>query len=131
MYLSEDNYNCLSSSVKAELQVTSSGERHWVVTDVIGQEDGLGVENLSGSAAIGTLFCRAWREGFTITLVSGRTVGIGAYLARLGRRCVQRTDQPIILTGYNALNKVLGRQVRLPNSSLCRACSLLYCRKLG
>jgi hypothetical protein len=26
-------------------------------------------------------------------------VGIGAYLARLGRRCVQRTDQPIILTG--------------------------------
>jgi hypothetical protein len=56
--------------------------------------------------------CRAWREGFTITLVSGRTVGIGAYLARLGRRCVQRTDQPIILTGYSALNKVLGRQVR-------------------
>jgi acetyl-CoA carboxylase carboxyltransferase component len=55
--------------------------------------------------------CRAWREGFTITLVSGRTVGIGAYLARLGRRCVQRTDQPIILTGYSALNKVLGRQV--------------------
>jgi len=54
---------------------------------------------------------RAWREGFTITLVSGRTVGIGAYLARLGRRCVQRTDQPIILTGYAALNKVLGRQV--------------------
>lgn len=54
---------------------------------------------------------RAWREGFTITLVSGRTVGIGAYLARLGRRCVQRADQPIILTGYNALNKVLGRQV--------------------
>ncbi len=42
---------------------------------------------------------------------SGRTVGIGAYLARLGRRCVQRADQPIILTGYAALNKVLGRQV--------------------
>jgi hypothetical protein len=42
---------------------------------------------------------RAFRDGFTITLVSGRTVGIGAYLARLGRRCVQRSDQPIILTG--------------------------------
>ena len=38
-------------------------------------------------------------------------MGIGAYLARLGRRCVQRSDQPIILTGYAALNKVLGRQV--------------------
>jgi acetyl-CoA carboxylase/biotin carboxylase 1 len=56
--------------------------------------------------------CRAWREGFTITLVSGRTVGIGAYLARLGRRCVQRADQPIILTGFQALNKVLGKEVR-------------------
>lgn len=35
----------------------------------------------------------------------------GAYLARLGRRCIQRVDQPIILTGYAALNKLLGRQV--------------------
>ena len=50
-------------------------------------------------------------QGFTITLVSGRTVGIGAYLARLGRRCIQRVDQPIILTGYAALNKLLGREV--------------------
>ena len=39
-------------------------------------------------------------------------MGIGAYLARLGRRCIQRSDQPIILTGYAALNKLLGRTVR-------------------
>lgn len=26
-------------------------------------------------------------------------------------RCVQRSDQPIILTGYAALNKLLGREV--------------------
>lgn len=38
--------------------VLFAGERRWVVTDIIGVEDGLGVENLSGSAAIGTLFCR-------------------------------------------------------------------------
>jgi acetyl-CoA carboxylase/biotin carboxylase 1 len=62
---------------------------------------------------------RAWREGFTITLVSGRTVGIGAYLARLGRRCVQRTDQPIILTGFQALNKVLGKEVRPAAAKSC------------
>lgn len=31
-------------------------------------------------------YARAFREGFTLTLVSGRSVGIGAYLARLGRR---------------------------------------------
>jgi hypothetical protein len=33
-----------------------------------------------------SVYARAFREGFTVTLVSGRTVGIGAYLARLGRR---------------------------------------------
>lgn len=58
VYLSEDDYLRLKKSVKAELHVTHTGERHWVVKDVIGAEDGLGVENLSGSAAIGTLFCR-------------------------------------------------------------------------
>lgn len=86
-------------------------EVHWVLQDVVGLEDGLGVECLSGSGAIASAYARAFREGYTITLVSGRTVGIGAYLARLGRRCVQRSDQPIILTGYSALNKLLGRQV--------------------
>ena len=29
----------------------------------------------------------------------------------LCRRCIQRRDQPIILTGYAALNKLLGREV--------------------
>ena len=36
-----------------------------------------------------SVYARAFREGFTVTLVSGRTVGIGAYLARLGRRSVK------------------------------------------
>ena len=66
----------------------ATGERRWRVTDVVGAEDGLGVECLSGSGAIASAYARAFRDGFTLTLVSGRTVGIGAYLARLGRRCV-------------------------------------------
>ena len=65
--------------------VQRAGSRRWVLTDVIGAEDGLGVECLSGSGAIASVFSRAWAEGFSITLVTGRTVGIGAYLARLGR----------------------------------------------
>ncbi|KAK9799384.1 hypothetical protein WJX73_008409 [Symbiochloris irregularis] len=89
----------------------AEGEVRWVLSDVVGSEDGLGVECLSGSGAIASAYARAFREGFTITLVSGRTVGIGAYLARLGRRCVQRVDQPVILTGFAALNKLLGREV--------------------
>jgi acetyl-CoA carboxylase/biotin carboxylase 1 len=120
LYLDDSDYmrvvagnRRLAESVRAEPIFSLSGEKRWIIKDIIGLEDGLGVENLSGSGAIGSTFCKAWREGFTITMVSGRTVGIGAYLARLGRRCVQRKEQPIILTGYSALNKVLGKQVRL------------------
>lgn len=71
----------------------------------------------------------AYEEIFTITLVTGRTVGIGAYLVRLGQRVVQvkkilkidqpqQTRAPIILTGAAALNKVLGRKVYSSNSQL-------------
>eukprot|EP00887_Chlorella_sp_A99_P005434 scaffold1.g5434.t1 len=116
LYLSPADYRSLTSRsastvLEASRLETEEGEERWVLTDVVGLEDGLGVECLSGSGAIAGVYARAFREGFTVTLVSGRTVGIGAYLARLGRRCVQRADQPIILTGYSALNKLLGREV--------------------
>ncbi|KAK9805253.1 hypothetical protein WJX72_008860 [[Myrmecia] bisecta] len=114
LYLSDADYQRLTQgtlTLKAEPVAMPSGEPRWRLSDVVGAEDGLGVECLSGSGAIASVYARAFREGFTITLVSGRTVGIGAYLARLGRRCIQRSDQPIILTGYPALNKLLGREV--------------------
>ncbi|KAL4859471.1 Acetyl-CoA carboxylase 1 [Chlorella vulgaris] len=118
LYLSPEDYASLTARappgttlLKANRVVAEGGEERYRLTDIVGLEDGLGVECLSGSGAIASAYCRAFREGFTLTLVSGRTVGIGAYLARLGRRCVQREDQPIILTGYSALNKLLGRDV--------------------
>ena len=63
---------------------------------MVGAEDGLGVECLSGSGAIASAYARAFKEGFTLTLVSGRTVGIGAYLARLGRRCKETAHLLIV-----------------------------------
>ena len=120
LYLTPADYDSITAraaaaglpgpSLKAR-KIQDEGEYRWELSDIIGIEDGLGVECLSGSGAIAGVYSRAFREGFTITLVSGRTVGIGAYLARLGRRCVQREDQPIILTGFAALNKLLGREV--------------------
>ena len=65
-----------------------------MITDIVGLEDGLGVECLSGSGAIASAYARAFRDGLTITLVSGRTVGIGAYLARLGRRFAKLPRSP-------------------------------------
>ena len=60
---------------------------------------------------------RAYDDTFTITLVTGRSVGIGAYLVRLGQRAVQNQG-PIILTGAPALNKVLGKDVYVSNNQV-------------
>ncbi|KAK4374393.1 hypothetical protein RND71_005070 [Anisodus tanguticus] len=111
VYLTPEDHERIKSSVMTHELKLSNGEIRWVIDTIIGKEDGLGVENLSGSGAIASAYSRAYHETFTLTYVTGRTVGIGAYLARLGMRCIQRLDQPIILTGYSALNKLLGREV--------------------
>lgn len=111
VYLTPEDYARIGSSVIAHELKLSSGETRWVIDTIVGKEDGLGVENLTGSGAIAGAYSRAYQETFTLTYVTGRTVGIGAYLARLGMRCIQRLDQPIILTGFSALNKLLGREV--------------------
>ena len=46
-----------------------------------------------------------------MSYVTGRSVGIGAYLNRLGQRVIQSVDGPLVLTGYGALNKLLGKNV--------------------
>ncbi|XVE60451.1 hypothetical protein DITRI_Ditri05aG0129600 [Diplodiscus trichospermus] len=111
VYLTPEDYARIGSSVIAHEMKLACGESRWVVDTIVGKEDGLGVENLTGSGAIAGAYSRAYKETFTLTYVTGRTVGIGAYLARLGMRCIQRLDQPIILTGFSALNKLLGREV--------------------
>ncbi len=47
-----------------------------------------------------------------------RAIGIGAYLVRLGQRVIQIENSHIILTGYGALNRLLGREVYTSNSQL-------------
>lgn len=111
LYLTPEDYARIGSSVITHELKLETGETRWVIDTVVGKEDGLGVENLSGSGAIAGAYSRAYKETFTLTFVTGRTVGIGAYLAHLGMRCIQRLDQPIILTGFSALNKLLGREV--------------------
>ncbi|KAG0471315.1 hypothetical protein HPP92_015861 [Vanilla planifolia] len=111
IYLTPEDYSRIQSSVIAHELKLQSGETRWVIDTIVGKQDGLGVENLAGSGAIASAYSKAYKETFTLTFVTGRTVGIGAYLARLGMRCIQRLDHPIILTGFSALNKLLGREV--------------------
>ncbi len=106
-------------AVITRAQQQANGQVHHIITDIIGlSKNGLGVECLSGSGLIAGETSRAREEIFTATIVTGRSVGIGAYLARLGDRVIQVEGSPLILTGYQALNKLLGREVYTSNLQL-------------
>jgi biotin carboxylase/acetyl-CoA carboxylase carboxyltransferase component/biotin carboxyl carrier protein len=124
VYLSAKDYKDLQAMsdegpvVNAE-RVQDGGEERWVIKDIVGATEDLGVENLRGSGMIAGETSIAYDETFTATLVTGRTVGIGAYLVRLGQRCIQKDDgAPIILTGSTALNKLMGRNVYTSNNQI-------------
>ncbi|CAG2056581.1 unnamed protein product, partial [Timema podura] len=82
------------------------------------KEDGLGVENLQAAGMIAGETSQAYKEVVTISMVSCRAIGIGSYLVRLGQRLIQIENSHIILTGYSALNKLLGREVYASNNQL-------------
>ena len=114
--LSSEDAARLSGSVKTEKRCVNGLHP---ITDIIGREHGLGVENLMGSGMIASETSLAYDETFTLTFVTSRSVGIGAYLVRLGQRVIQKeSGAPIILTGHSALNKVLGHEVYLSNEQL-------------
>merc|ERR1711871_1147389 len=138
LYLTSSDYERLRGSVRAhKIQVSTdrssaslpgryqnsrqheNQEERWVITDIIGASPDLGVENLRGSGTIAGETSRAYDEIFTLTYVTGRCVGIGAYLVRLGQRTIQKeSSSPILLTGYQALNKLMGRTVYNSNLQL-------------
>ncbi|KJE96308.1 acetyl coenzyme A carboxylase alpha [Capsaspora owczarzaki ATCC 30864] len=127
LYVTPDDYKQLSTtqSVNAEL-IEENGESRYRLLDIIGAQDGLGVENLRGSGMIAGETSLAFDETYTLTIVSCRSVGIGAYLVRLGQRTIQVESSHIILTGANALNKVLGREVYTSNQQL-GGTQIMYC----
>jgi len=121
IYLTEEDYqkNISDGNPSAVFEkVVVGNEVRYKINDVIGKQHGLGTENLQGSGLIAGETSAAYKDIFTATLVTCRSVGIGAYLVRLGQRTVQVEGQPIILTGAVALNKVLGRNVYTSNLQL-------------
>lgn len=91
-YMAPEDKDRIGSSVITHELKLQNGEVRWVIETIVGKEDGLGVESHTGRGAIASAFSRAYTETFTLTYVTGRTVKIGAYLARLGMRCIQRPD---------------------------------------
>ncbi|XP_049793738.1 acetyl-CoA carboxylase isoform X1 [Schistocerca nitens] len=119
LYLTTEDFAKVSAmnSVRAVL-IEDEGEARYKITDIIGKEDGLGVENLRAAGAIAGETSQAYKEIVTISMVTCRAIGIGSYLVRLGQRVIQIENSHIILTGYSALNKLLGREVYASNNQL-------------
>jgi acetyl-CoA carboxylase/biotin carboxylase 1 len=112
LYLTEEDYKGLApGTVDATPVRAVNGETRYQLDAIIGQTHGIGVENLRGSGLIAGETSRAYDETFTLSYVTGRSVGIGAYLNRLGQRVIQMKQGPMILTGFSALNKLLGKTI--------------------
>ncbi len=121
LYLDDEDYEefCSRGAVKGKRVEGENGETRWQICDIVGEEPDLGVENLMGSGRIAGATARAYDDIFTLTVVVGRSVGIGAYLVRLGQRVIQNNmGSPIILTGYRALNTLMGNDVYISNEQL-------------
>ncbi|XP_072289677.1 acetyl-CoA carboxylase isoform X3 [Eucyclogobius newberryi] len=119
LYLTPQDYARISSTSSVHCHhVEENGESRYIITDIIGTDDGLGVENLRGSGTIAGESSQAYEDIITISMVTCRAIGIGAYLVRLGQRVIQVENSHIILTGASALNKVLGREVYTSNNQL-------------
>uniref|UniRef100_A0A670ZXV3 acetyl-CoA carboxylase n=1 Tax=Pseudonaja textilis TaxID=8673 RepID=A0A670ZXV3_PSETE len=119
LYLTPQDYTRISSTNSVHCRhVEEAGESRYVITDIIGKEEGFGVENLRASATIAGESSLAYDQIVTISMVTCRAIGIGAYLVRLGQRVIQVENSHIILTGASALNKVLGREVYTSNNQL-------------
>lgn len=68
---------------------------------------GIGVENLRGSGMIAGETARAYDEAFTLSYVTGRSVGIGAYLVRLGQRTIQMRCRRVLYYDIATINTVM------------------------
>lgn len=75
LYVTKDDYDRLSQSHQKELlgePITLDGEEVFRITDIIGSEPDLGVENLKGSGLIAGETSVAYDDIFTMTIVLGR-----------------------------------------------------------
>ena len=81
LYVTKEDYekfDVANQSIMTEA-VTLNGEEVYKITDIIGTEQDLGVENLKGSGMIAGETSSAYNDIFTLTVVLGRYVDKSAY----------------------------------------------------
>ncbi|MBI2339928.1 MAG: hypothetical protein HYU99_06140 [Deltaproteobacteria bacterium] len=116
LYLTESDYEALKNQVICEKMVVD-GETRYKILVIPGITEGLDADSLRGSGHIAGISDEAYDKIFTASLVSGyMAVGIGSYLGHLLHRVIQ--NGPMVLTGYKALNALLGVQKYLSEEQL-------------
>uniref|UniRef100_A0A8B9SCJ5 acetyl-CoA carboxylase n=1 Tax=Apteryx owenii TaxID=8824 RepID=A0A8B9SCJ5_APTOW len=116
LYLTPQDYKKVSAlnSVHCE-HVEDNGESRYKITDIIGKEDGLGIENLRGSGMIAGESSLAYESIITINLCS---------LLPQGWTCTYLLSQHLLATSHPLtvflffFQKVLGREVYTSNNQL-------------
>uniref|UniRef100_A0A7S3GGZ4 Acetyl-coenzyme A carboxylase carboxyl transferase subunit beta domain-containing protein n=1 Tax=Palpitomonas bilix TaxID=652834 RepID=A0A7S3GGZ4_9EUKA len=89
----------------------------FIIDTINGIED-VGVQTLKLGAEIVVETVHSYNETVTISYVSGGCVGVGAYNIFLGHRAFIHSAHPVLLTGYAAINSVLGREMYSSNLQL-------------
>ena len=121
MYLTEAGYAKHRDHVGVVRVVRNEGkgqddEVRYVLSWV--RNDTTAAATLNGSGDIAAETVRTYRETMVLTYVTGRSVGIGAYVARMGGRIIQKRGSPLLLTGHKALNDLLGDTLYLSDDQL-------------
>ncbi|XP_013912126.1 PREDICTED: acetyl-CoA carboxylase 2-like, partial [Thamnophis sirtalis] len=79
LYLTPQDYTRISSMNSVHCRhVEEAGESRYIITDIIGKEEGFGVENLRASGTIAGESSLAYDQIVTISMVTCRAIGIGA-----------------------------------------------------
>eukprot|EP00461_Guttulinopsis_vulgaris_P007578 UN07627 len=88
-------YQELKNSVVCEKRTIKladgSDEDRYIITDVIGKQDGIHAECLRASGSIAGETSQAYQDIFTLTYVTCRSVGIGAYVATFIITCYSKS----------------------------------------
>ena len=102
---------------KEHLVCTRVSDDQYRIDQIIGFT-GCGAGNLDGSAQMARKMMIAARMGLTMSYITSRSVGIGAYLCKIGQRIIHRQDASLVLTGFQAINDRLQSRVYEDNRDL-------------
>jgi biotin carboxylase/acetyl-CoA carboxylase carboxyltransferase component len=114
LYINEEDYEEFKDDITVIPHHDDEKNEHYEITSILNKS----LINLDASALIAREMSLARHEIPTFAIVNEKSCGIGAYLNALSSRIIQVNNSSIILTGFNALNKILQSDVYNSNTQI-------------